>query len=501
MPTGIWRMPEFKRMNFENACASPLAYTPSSNRTDPVKPFVEALKSFHPDLPFFFLGRLLVTINPQTLDPWKCGIWSDGSSVVFTLPSARDKLIVPGQKISGVFHVGRLGRLEVGVSGPSIVITVDDQLTFPPDSFRFQCSGAYVEVYSHMKSEECRRWLDARLEEEEFSLQYRVRIGPLLCDLSFSSPECKTCLGVHDDIDCPFAGQVRVELSRDSNLDPDIDMTAVDDEPDVNLSFETVKTLLSDSRVLDRTDLVDKIITHVWAKHFLLVGLVPLPQYHLTDSKQIEAPPCSGKTTLLHHVLLTLMKDYPTIGINHLPDKREVVGFKPSIIANHKGPRITNATELAEYVTRLSRPFWLLIDEAQLLYDYEDPFLWKILCPKEPNPNFFVVAAGSYGSHTASLSHSPPSQIEITNRMNLFKTGDHSLALAFTDAHFDAFVELSQFKRPVTLTTKWKKCIKKYASPCGVSCGVPSRGMHPGVVAQMTPFILEQVRQCCCTSS
>lgn len=75
--------------------------------------------------------------------------------------------------------------------------------------------------------------------------------------------------------------------------------------------------------------------------------------------------------------------------------------------------------------------------------------------------------------------------------MNLFFQRDDQLALAFTDQHFEDFLALDVHR---CLNDKWKECIRKYASPCQEKVyWVP--GLHPGVVAKMTPFIAQHVRR------
>lgn len=143
-------------------------------------------------------------------------------------------------------------------------------------------------------------------------------------------------------------------------------------------------------------------------------------------------------------------------------------------------------------------PLWLFVDEVQKTYG--DKTLWTALfdTPRDINTNnIFVIAAGSFGSHTGSTSHSPPKMIKPEFRMTLFnqQMGDRQdtqLSLAFTAKHFHQYMTL--LKAP-ELDPYWD-CIKRYASPAfpqSVEGWTP--GWHPGVVARMAKSFINQVRR------
>lgn len=71
-------------------------------------------------------------------------------------------------------------------------------------------------------------------------------------------------------------------------------------------------------------------------------------------------------------------------------------------------PRKFDGYGLAEFMRIPDRkPLWFIADEVQRTYG--DEALWTALfnIPRQTH-HTFVIAAGSYGSHTGSTSHSPP---------------------------------------------------------------------------------------------
>lgn len=147
---------------------------------------------------------------------------------------------------------------------------------------------------------------------------------------------------------------------------------------------------------------------------------------------------------------------------------------------------ITSSKELAEYIGLSTRaPFYLLIDEAQLTY--ADRVLWTALLSSfgGRSRNFWVIVAGSYGSHTGSSCHSPPREIPHQLRMNLF-SADSELSLAFTQQDFDDYMTLHRLE-------DWQEVIKSYASPTRTTI-TWKPGFHPGVVAALSTFLSSYVR-------
>lgn len=137
--------------------------------------------------------------------------------------------------------------------------------------------------------------------------------------------------------------------------------------------------------------------------------------------------------------------------------------------------------------SRPSGPLWLLIDECQLTYTHRH--WWDVLYrPPHYHPDLYVVAAGSFGSHSDSQSHSPPIDVPLSKRMPLFpgKVPNEKLFLAFTEQHLKEFL---RGKNPAID----KNIIIEYASPVNKH-GRMRFGVHPGVVTNLVRFLGNQVR-------
>lgn len=150
--------------------------------------------------------------------------------------------------------------------------------------------------------------------------------------------------------------------------------------------------------------------------------------------------------------------------------------------------RIRDAAQLEEFLLSeftVDFELWIFIDESQTTY--EDRNFWRVL--NSSRGKVYVVAAGSYGSHTGSAAHSPPKVIPETVRMNLFSS-NNGLCLAFSEKDFDDFLQM--------LTedlSAWRETIINYASPCcGEYITLGKKCMHPGVVVELTMFISNEVR-------
>jgi hypothetical protein len=160
---------------------------------------------------------------------------------------------------------------------------------------------------------------------------------------------------------------------------------------------------------------------------------------------------------------------------------------------------INTVQRLSEFLVsefpRYQLEFWLFIDEAQIVYDLEP--LWRALVVHRPK-KFFVVAAGSYGSHTGSAASSPPRKIvQLATRMNLFPSKHDSSCIAFTEEDFDSFVKLAQTSNPCQgWNSRIQQRIMAYASPYPALDTEPKL-LHPGVAVGLAVFIMEQV---CCLS-
>jgi hypothetical protein len=130
--------------------------------------------------------------------------------------------------------------------------------------------------------------------------------------------------------------------------------------------------------------------------------------------------------------------------------------------------------------------FWLFIDEAQLLYG--NTSFWHVL-DVDYHRNFFVVAAGTYGSHTGSSSSSPPKLVlTLKRRINLFPSpldDDTESCIAFTEHDFCQFVDEVERVNKRDLDHNTQERIMKYASPYPSSEHWPKL-LHPGVAVELT---------------
>lgn len=133
------------------------------------------------------------------------------------------------------------------------------------------------------------------------------------------------------------------------------------------------------------------------------------------------------------------------------------------------------------------RPLWICFDEVQRTYG--DTSLWAALYSVATKTNTFVIAAGSFGSHTGSTSHSPPHMIPPEHRMTLFKQEDERLSLAFTQNDIE---EYQRCLNAPELGPYWDE-IRIFASPCVLNVEWDA-GAHPGVFTQMAKYFVQRVR-------
>lgn len=186
----------------------------------------------------------------------------------------------------------------------------------------------------------------------------------------------------------------------------------------------------------------------------------------------------------------------------NLDDEQSRVVLDVAESWNSEVVEIRNATQLLEFVSREDRPpYWLVIDEAQATYG--DVALWTALTKATCKSirNFWVVAAGSYGSHTVvsnksiALSSSPPHGVLPPQyRMNLF---DGNLpSLAFTKLHFDQYLDQVNDSRLKLGNVMIR--IMNYASQCDPTVQADDTSvklMHPGVVDELARHLSKKV--CC----
>lgn len=152
---------------------------------------------------------------------------------------------------------------------------------------------------------------------------------------------------------------------------------------------------------------------------------------------------------------------------------------------------IRNTKDLTEFVSNCmpeDLELWIFLDEAQQTYN--NSLVWDTLMTKSPFQHHFVVAAGSYGSHTGSYSHSPPAVVGPVYRMGLFPSEEVRLCIAFTNDDFAAFIALAGSSDDLN---GMLPAIKEYASPYP-----PKESwegfLHPGVAVQLTQYMISAVR-------
>ena len=144
---------------------------------------------------------------------------------------------------------------------------------------------------------------------------------------------------------------------------------------------------------------------------------------------------------------------------------------------------------------------WILVDKAQLTY--VDHTLWTALYRVTNSKKGWVIAAGSYGSHTGSSAHSLPSEILPCHCMSLFSDGMNTCYLAFTKDNVVIFMK--QVINNDRHVEAYKGIIQHWASPWLDSLSQDSQqedwepGFHPGVVAGMNTLLFDKVH--CCLSS
>ncbi|KAF9064253.1 hypothetical protein BDP27DRAFT_172072 [Rhodocollybia butyracea] len=152
-----------------------------------------------------------------------------------------------------------------------------------------------------------------------------------------------------------------------------------------------------------------------------------------------------------------------------------------------------NCDQLSRY------EFWLFVDEAQMLYDRAH--FWTTIRSfiSLNSIKFYVVAAGTYGSHTSSASSSPPSDLIPRNlRMNIFPSEDNcNSGIAFTKEEFNEFVDLLLRGSHHSMDDDTRDQIVAYASPCPPNPDW-ERFIHPGVATELTRFVIQIRSRVCC---
>ncbi|KAE9383694.1 hypothetical protein BT96DRAFT_1008880 [Gymnopus androsaceus JB14] len=259
-------------------------------------------------------------------------------------------------------------------------------------------------------------------------LQLRFHKFNMKQSLKFMTSDCETCRGTHRGLS-PY-------------------------QKHYSQSWSSTAKRLNNEVVC--VELVAEIISHVRSNRFIL----------------IEVPPCLGKSTLLDQIWEALLMQAPLrtwadswLGIN------------------------VDGSDLADFMMiKDRRPLWICFDEVQRTYG--DTTLWAALYIIAIKTNTFVIAAGSFGSHTGSTSHSPSHMVSPEHRMILFNQKDEQLSLAFTQNDID---EYRRCLKAPELGSYWND-IRAFASPCVSNVGW-NTGAHPGVVTQMARHFIGWVKQ------
>ncbi|KAE9386613.1 hypothetical protein BT96DRAFT_1005912 [Gymnopus androsaceus JB14] len=330
--------------------------------------------------------------------------------------------------------------------------------TYPAfDVTRFRCKwgdadAKHIDLYSTMPAHECQQWVDTyqscqlRLRFPQFNMEH---------SLIFMTSDCDTCRGTHRRL-CPY--------QKHCSQGPS----------------DTAKRL--DVEVV-RVSLVAEIILHVRCHRFIL----------------IKVPPCSGKSTLLDQIweaLLTeAVEDHLEKGgcgaVHRGTSRQLIMTFHASLrtqVDDWLGVNV-DGNELADFMNIKRRhPLWICFDEVQRTYG--DNSLWAALYSVATKTNTFVIAAGSFGSHTGSTSHSPLHMVPPEHCMTLFNQKDEWLSLAFTQKDIEGY---QRCLNAPELHPYWDE-IRIFASPCTLNVEWDA-GAHPGVFAQMAKYFVKRVKQ------
>ena len=149
-----------------------------------------------------------------------------------------------------------------------------------------------------------------------------------------------------------------------------------------------------------------------------------------------------------------------------------------------------DGNELADFMNiKGRRPLWICLDEVQRTYGTS---LWAALYSVATKTNTFVIAAGSFGSHTGSTSHSPSCMVPPEHRMTLFNQKDERLSLAFTQKDIEGY---QRYLNAPELGPYWNE-VTIFTSPCTLNVEWDA-GAHPGVFAQMAKYFVKWVRCFC----
>ena len=461
MPKGIWRKLSKEAKASMAQLSGSFLY---ANCKDTVQQFCDVCTDNY-KISHSAEGHIAVPSWPFS---WSAHAWESihDNSFVFSRPHLRDT--------ETEYYLGWL-KLPLGVSlhGPQSA-NVEYVSSKGSLSFRADLGRHHIHIYSSMD-------LQSLLQFDwSFGVPFKVTTPVRQIEVMLEWFECDVCYGLHEDGSCPF-GSLKRSNPKDSS-------------PEGHLG----KRARLMGPVLLRSNLVKDIIARAQRDGFILVSF-EFTNYDDSDKEQIEAPPCSGKSTLLGQLRESILSEFPSHILHYTdtwPDPTDTVIMVYHPRFRHNDPQEHNPESARKDLIEFIKPsnqipfvgFWVLVDESQKTYG--DLEFWSSLYEFHAK-NVWVIAAGSYGSHTGSSSHSPPPMIKPEHRMNLFSRGTDR-GLAFTKDEFNDFLH------QIDVTDKlapFQQHIQDYASPCGDEEGWEP-GMHPGVVARMAKTYIEKVRYC-----
>lgn len=476
LPHGVWRM----LTSAENLNSG--FYCPSNQLT--LSQFAQQFKS-----PLQISGNIAISPNHLVLGD---NVWRHEQSLVLYRAQGPDS--EHGYYLGWFILPDTVDPTQIAQ-----VKSLSEHFTIIQDSY-------YVDVYSSNNPDSLLTWLSTFVFRP-----FDIVHGGKSFKRFLQSPTCDICWGVHRS--CPLsdisnASMHMTPLSRKHPLSEAPSYPSKQPRPTFTFNQQ--------NSVLLREELVQRVVERVLRDRFILVSY-DLKTIIISDEEQIEAPPCSGKTTLMKHIRDYIRMKYPD-DILHFterwPGMKSSLGIEPQQVSysptTHNDDSSANQldkstarNDLIELLQNsLHHTMWILIDEAQLTYG--DEHFWSALynvttyTPEmSPEMAVKVIAAGSYGSHTGSSAHSPPSDIRQCHRMSLFQEKDPCF-LAFTED--DAITYMRHVIQSPSQLDPYISTIIHWASPWRVSRGddqdwVP--GLHPGVVAGLTMLLYEKV---CCLS-
>ncbi|KAE9385841.1 hypothetical protein BT96DRAFT_1006660 [Gymnopus androsaceus JB14] len=491
---GIWR----SAFTDWSKAGKPFIYTLSQNRGI-MALFKKEFDAQYHDLCSTAWDLIFV---PSTADsPWTSTTWRHTErELIFIARCNEFDLILEGRNY---YCLGWLELPDPLVAASSVRVEINLHGSSP--IIHTAIDGRYIYVYCANSKSEC-RWLVEELKGHSLTMHFGDS-NPVAGE--FHSPVCP----IHEL--CPFATLWDDDESQKQSHDK-LHCAGIHEETHVSWAASMMTKYKNipkrmrpainpfrhyneghDHPVLERKELVQQIIDCVIRDKVLL----------------IEAPPCSGKSTLLDNIAFAVMR-WRSYAIHILKNFKVDVTSKShedkvlpyslrcskySVNLEHNVETFTtlktieNVTDLLNFLNSeplLEFEFWIFVDEAQRVYDNDK--LWQALTVPHTQ-QLFVVAAGSYGSHTGSAAHSPSQDYILKSwRINLFPS-ETELCVAFKESDFDEFIGLALKNTGYnSLDVNLRERIMNYASPYP-SNNTGQKLLHPGVAVELTMYLLNKL--------